>query len=64
MDINAFDSIRFNVTKPSPLLYISVVLGFLAMLGFILEIVFIFRASLAAKDGELFKYPLNINFLK
>ena len=64
LDIHAFDSIHFNVTKPSPLLYITGGLGFLAILGFILEMVFIVRASLAAKDGEYFNYPLTINFLK
>ncbi|WP_223034114.1 DUF4870 domain-containing protein [Hanstruepera marina] len=64
LDIDAFDSIRFNITKPSPLLYITGGLGFLALMGFILEMVFIVRASLAAKDGEYFDYPLTINFLK
>ena len=64
LDIHAFDSIHFNVTKPSPLLYITGGLGFLAILAFILEMVFIVRASLAAKDGEYFNYPLTINFLK
>jgi len=64
MDFNAFDSISFNITKPSPLLYITGGLGFLAVIGFLLEMVFIVRASLAAKDGELFQYPLTINFLK
>lgn len=64
MDFNAFDSISFNITKPSPLLYITGGLGFLAVIGFLLEMVFIVRASLAAKNGELFQYPLTINFLK
>ncbi|WP_250434311.1 DUF4870 domain-containing protein [Hanstruepera flava] len=64
LDIDAFDSIHLNVTKPSPLLYITGGLGFLALMGFILEMVFIVRASLAAKDGEYFNYPLTINFLK
>ena len=64
LDIHAFDSIHFNVTKPSPLFYITGGLGFLAILGFILEMVFIVRAGLAAKDGEYFNYPLTINFLK
>jgi uncharacterized Tic20 family protein len=64
MDFNAFNSISFNVTKPSPLLYITGGLGFLAVIGFLLEMVFIVRASLAAKDGKFFQYPLTINFLK
>ncbi len=64
IDIDTFDSIHFSLTKPSPLLYITGGLGFLAVIGFILELVFIVKASLAAKDGENYKYPLTINFLK
>ncbi|MBQ0787803.1 MAG: DUF4870 domain-containing protein, partial [Oceanihabitans sp.] len=30
----------------------------------LLELVFIIKASLTARDGELFTYPLTINFLK
>jgi len=64
IDINTFNSIHLSLTKPSPLLYITGSLGFLAVIGFILELVFIVKASLAAKDGENYKYPLTINFLK
>lgn len=64
IDIDTFDSIHLSLTKPSPLLYITGGLGFLAVIGFILELVFIVKASLAAKDGENYKYPLTINFLK
>ena len=64
IDINAFESIRLNINKPSPLLYITGGIGFVAIMGFLLEMVFIVRASLAAKEGKLFDYPLTINFLK
>jgi uncharacterized Tic20 family protein len=64
IDIDTFDSIHLSLTKPSPLLYITGGLGFIAVIGFILELVFIVKASLAAKDGENYKYPLTINFLK
>ncbi len=73
---NVFDGINFidfnhhnfhidlrNI-KSSPLFLITGSLGFLAVVGFILEIVFIIKASLSAKEGEPFKYPLTINFLK
>ena len=60
-DIGNFD---FNLRRPFPLLIFTGVLGGLAILAFILEIVFIIKASLAARDGEDFKYPLTINFLK
>ncbi len=64
LDINFFDSIHINVSKPSPLLYIGGSLGVLAFLGFILELVLIITASLKARDGIQYKYPLTINFLK
>ena len=64
IDIDAFESIHINIDKPSPLLYIGGGLGFLAVIAFLLEMVFIVKASLAAKEGELFEYPLTINFLK
>jgi len=64
MDFNVFNGIHINVTKPSPLLYIGGTLGGLAVIGFILEIVFIIKASLSARDGELYEYPLTINFIK
>ncbi|MCX7547243.1 DUF4870 domain-containing protein [Xanthomarina sp. F1114] len=63
MEIVSFNSIHISLTKPSPLLYISGGLGFIAVVGFILELVFIVKASLAAKDGENYKYPFTINFL-
>jgi len=64
MDFNLFDGIQFNITKPSPLFYIGGSLGFLAIIGFILEIVFIVKASLSARDGNLYDYPFTIQFLK
>ena len=64
LDFNAFDSIHINLDKPSPLLYIGGSLGVLAVLGFLLELVFIVTASLKARDGEYYKYPFTINFLK
>ena len=64
IDINAFKNISINLDKPSPLLYIGGAFAGLAVIAFILELVFIIKASLTARDGELFKYPLTINFLK
>lgn len=63
-DFNSFDNFHFNISKPSPLLYITGGFGVLAVTGFILELVFIVVASLKARDGEYYKYPLTINFLK
>lgn len=64
IDFHVFESFHINIGKPSPLLYIGGALGGLAVLGFILELVFIIKASLKARDGELYEYPLTINFLK
>lgn len=61
---NGFHDFHLNIGKPSPLLYITGGLGFLAVVGFILELIFIVIASLKARDGELYQYPLTINFLK
>ncbi len=64
IDFHGFNNFHINIGKPSPLLYIGGGLGALAIIGFILELVFIINASLKARDGELYKYPLTINFLK
>ncbi len=63
-DFNGFDNFHINIGKPSPLLYIGGALGALAVIGFILELVFIVKASLKARDGEFYEYPLTIKFLK
>ena len=64
IDFNGFHDFHINIGKPSPLLYIGGALGALAVIGFILELVFIVIASLKARDGEIYHYPLTINFLK
>ena len=64
IDFHGFHDFHINIGKPSPLLYIGGALGGLAVVGFILELVFIIKASLKARDGELYQYPLTINFIK
>ena len=64
IDFNMFDSIHINIGKPSPLLYLGGALGGLAIIGFIIELGLIVRASLKAKDGEAYQYPLTIHFIK
>lgn len=64
IDFHGLHDFHINMGKPSPLLYIGGAMGGLAILGFILELVFIVKASLKARDGELYNYPLTINFLK
>jgi len=64
IDFHGFNDFHINIGKPSPLLYISGGLGFLAVIGFILELIFIVIASLKARDGEIYQYPLTISFLK
>jgi hypothetical protein len=64
IDFNGFENFHFNIHEPSPLLYFTGGLGILAVFGFLLELVFIVIASLKARDGELYRYPLTITFLK
>ncbi len=64
IDFNGFHDFHINIGEPSPLLYIGGTLGAFAIVGFILELVFIIIASLKARDGEIYHYPLTINFLK
>ncbi|GGK20508.1 hypothetical protein GCM10007962_13290 [Yeosuana aromativorans] len=64
IDFHGLHDFHINIGKPSPLLYIGGALGGLAIVGFILELVFIIKASLKARDGELYQYPLTINFIK
>ena len=64
IDFNGLHDFHINIGEPSPLLYIGGTLGAFAIIGFILELVFIVIASLKARDGELYQYPLTINFLK
>ncbi|PTM08191.1 MAG: DUF4870 domain-containing protein [Bacteroidetes bacterium] len=42
----------------------SILAGLLVIAGFILEIIFIIIATTKANQGEPYKYPLTINFLK
>ncbi|MCF7561263.1 DUF4870 domain-containing protein [Sabulilitoribacter multivorans] len=64
IDFHGFENFSINIGKPSPLLYIGGILGAFAILAFIIELVLIVIASLKARDGEVYKYPLTINFLK
>ena len=61
---NGFSDFHVNMGKPSALLYIGGALGVLAVIAFIIELVLIVNASLKARDGEHYKYPFTINFLK
>ena len=64
IDFNGFLNFNINVGKPSALLYLGGILGILAIIGFIIELVCIVVASLKARDGETYNYPLTIQFLK
>ncbi|WP_242132086.1 DUF4870 domain-containing protein [Aestuariivivens marinum] len=64
IDFNGFHNFHINLGKPSPLLYIGGGLGALMIIAFIVELALIVKASLKARDGEPYKYPLTINFLK
>ncbi|NRD20479.1 DUF4870 domain-containing protein [Winogradskyella eckloniae] len=64
LDFNGFHDFHINVGEPSPLLYIGGSLGAIAIIAFIIELALIVKASLSARDGQPYKYPFTINFLK
>jgi uncharacterized Tic20 family protein len=64
IDFHSFNNFNINVGEPSALLYIGGSLGALAIIAFIIELALIVKASLSARDGQEFKYPFTINFLK
>ncbi|MDY2588166.1 DUF4870 domain-containing protein [Winogradskyella aquimaris] len=64
IDFRGFHDFHINIGEPSPLLYIGGGLGALAVIAFIIELALIVKASLSARDGQIYKYPLTINFLK
>ncbi len=63
-DFRGFNNFHINIGEPSPLLYIGGGLGVLAVIAFIIELALIVKASISARDGQLYNYPLTINFLK
>jgi uncharacterized Tic20 family protein len=64
IDFNGFNNFHVNIGEPSPLLYIGGGLGVLAFIAFLIELALIIKASLSARDGQVYRYPLTINFLK
>ncbi|WP_027136989.1 DUF4870 domain-containing protein [Gaetbulibacter saemankumensis] len=64
IDFDSFHNFHINIGKPSPLLYIGGGLGVLAVICFIIELILIIQASLKARDGQYYKYPFTIQFLK
>lgn len=64
IDFHGFNNFHINIGEYSPLLYIGGGLGALAVIAFIIELALIVKASLSARDGNDFKYPFTIKFLK
>ncbi|GGI57192.1 DUF4870 domain-containing protein [Winogradskyella haliclonae] len=64
IDFNGFYDFHINIVRPSPLLYITGGIGIIAFLGFLIELALIVKASISARDGKDYNYPLTINFLK
>lgn len=54
----------FSFQNLSPILFIGGGLGFLAIITFLLELVFVILASIRAKEGEMYQYPITISFMK
>ncbi|WP_299118163.1 DUF4870 domain-containing protein [uncultured Winogradskyella sp.] len=64
IDFNGIYDFHINIGRPSPLLYITGGIGIIAFLGFLIELALIVKASISARDGKDYNYPLTINFLK
>jgi len=59
-----FNGFNMNINTPHPMLFIGGTLGFITVLCFLIELIIVIIASLKAKDGLYYKYPLTIKFLK
>ncbi|MHA7943743.1 DUF4870 domain-containing protein [Formosa sp. 3Alg 14/1] len=64
IDFQMAESFHFNFSELFSLVFLGSVLIGLAIIGFIIELTLIILASLKAKDGEEFQYPLTIHFIK
>ncbi|MBU2949342.1 DUF4870 domain-containing protein [Tamlana agarivorans] len=62
--VNNFEDFNFSLNQPAVIIFSALGLGAIAILGFILELVLIIIASLNARDGKIYNYPLTIQFLK
>ena len=62
---HAYD-FNFNLSRHDSfnVIMISILVGLLAVAAFILEIIFIIIATGKANQGEPYRYPITINFLK
>jgi len=58
------DSIRVeNLNGAIPLIVFMIVVGMILLGLFITDIVAVISATIKAKDGEFYKYPITINFI-
>lgn len=64
LNFNGCSNLHISISEPSPWLLIGGGLGIIAVMAFLLELVFIIKASLSARDGKPYQYPLTISFLK
>ena len=62
---HAYD-FNFNISRHDSfnVIMITILVGLLAIAAFILEIIFIIIATGKANQGEPYRYPITINFLK
>lgn len=62
-DFNMFDFSFFNLNSSFPFFLFGSI-GLITVVGFVFEVIFVIKASLKAKEGELYKYPFTIHFIK
>lgn len=63
-NIQDFENLNFDTETLTTLILIAIALLFIAIICFIIELVLVVIASIKAKDGYYYKYPLTITFLK
>lgn len=63
-DAYNFNGFNMSWQNFSPFIYITGLMGFLALIACFIEFYFIIKASKMAKQGVTYQYPITINFIK
>ncbi|MFB9054113.1 DUF4870 domain-containing protein [Formosa undariae] len=64
IDFHMVESFQFSFNEIFSLVFLGSVLIGLAIIAFVIELTLILLASLKAKEGKEFQYPLTIHFIK
>ena len=64
IDFYNLNDFHFSINQPLSLIITALVFAFFMVIAFILELILIIIASIKAKNGEIYHYPLTIQFIK